>query len=63
MKLAISTGGGDCPGLNAAIRGIVKNAIGHYGMEVVGIPDGFNGLLEDPVRLLPLSIEDVSPSR
>src|SRR6478609_3148682 len=45
-KVGILTAGGDSPGLNAAIRGFGKAAIG-YGMEVVGFRDGFRGLAED----------------
>jgi 6-phosphofructokinase 1 len=41
------TAGGDSPGLNAAIRGFGKAAIGKYGMEIVGFRDGFRGLAED----------------
>lgn len=43
-KVAILTGGGDCPGLNAVIRAVVKTAIHKYGLEVVGIRKGYHGL-------------------
>jgi len=43
-RVGILTGGGDCPGLNAVIRGVTKSAIDH-GMSVVGIIDGFEGLV------------------
>ena len=46
-RIGILTAGGDSPGLNAAIRGIGKAAIDHYGMEVIGFRDGFRGLAED----------------
>ena len=46
MKIGILSSGGDCPGINAAIRGVGKTAIIEYGMEVVGIANGFTGLLE-----------------
>ena len=46
-RVGILTAGGDSPGLNAAIRGFGKAAIGTYGMEVVGFRDGFRGLAED----------------
>jgi 6-phosphofructokinase 1 len=46
-RIGILTAGGDSPGLNAAIRGIGKAAIGHHGMTVVGFRDGFRGLAED----------------
>ncbi len=45
--IGILTGGGDAPGLNAVIRAVVKTATGEYGMNVVGIEDGFEGLLGD----------------
>ncbi len=45
--IGILTSGGDCPGLNAAIRGITKAAISDYGMHVIGILDGFRGLVEN----------------
>ncbi len=45
--IGILTSGGDCPGLNAAIRGVVKAAIGTYGIKVVGFLDGFRGLVEN----------------
>lgn len=45
MKIGILTSGGDCPGINATIRGVCKKAILHYGMEVVGIHSGFQGLM------------------
>lgn len=46
------TSGGDCPGINATIRGVCKAAINHYGMEVVGIHSGFQGLLTKDVEVL-----------
>jgi len=45
MKIGILTAGGDCPGLNAAIRGVGKTAIIKYGMKIIGISDGFTGLI------------------
>ncbi|MEM8758517.1 MAG: 6-phosphofructokinase, partial [Planctomycetota bacterium] len=56
-RIGVLTGGGDCPGLNAVIRAVVKDAI-YHGIEVVGIEDGFLGLIEDRVR--PLFKDDVS---
>jgi 6-phosphofructokinase 1 len=44
-KIAILTAGGDCPGLNAAIRGVGKTAIVKHGMEVIGFTAGFSGLI------------------
>ncbi|RMG12120.1 MAG: ATP-dependent 6-phosphofructokinase [Planctomycetota bacterium] len=48
MKLAVLTVGGDAPGLNAAIRAVVRAAAYRYGSDVVGIPSGFEGLLRPP---------------
>jgi len=45
MKIGILSSGGDCPGINATIRGVGKTAVTHYGMDVIGISDGFQGLL------------------
>ncbi|MFZ5898731.1 MAG: 6-phosphofructokinase [Bacillota bacterium] len=56
-RIAVLTGGGDAPGLNAVIRGVVKTAVYHYGLEVVGFEDGFGGLIEDRAR--PLTPRDV----
>ena len=50
MKIGILTSGGDCPGINATIRGVCKTAINHYGMEVYGIHSGFRGLLDNDVE-------------
>ncbi len=47
-RIGILTGGGDSPGLNAAIRGATLTAIRKYGMEVIGLIDGFNALFEPP---------------
>src|SRR5688572_11201307 len=56
-SIGILTSGGDCPGLNAAIRGVAKAAM-HYGIEVTGIQDGFRGLVEN--RTIPLDTKAVS---
>ncbi|MDR1436858.1 MAG: 6-phosphofructokinase, partial [Candidatus Symbiothrix sp.] len=45
MKIGILSSGGDCPGINATIRGVGKTALAHFGMEVIGIKSGFQGLL------------------
>ncbi|NCS64546.1 MAG: 6-phosphofructokinase [Hydrogenophilales bacterium CG03_land_8_20_14_0_80_62_28] len=50
--IGILTAGGDSPGLNAAIRGVGKAVVGHYGMHLVGFRDGFRGLMEN--RTAPL---------
>ncbi|MCU0461690.1 MAG: 6-phosphofructokinase [Bacteroidales bacterium] len=52
MRIGILTAGGDCPGINAAIRGVGKTAIVKYGMELIGISDGFTGLLTKEYREL-----------
>lgn len=52
MKIGILTSGGDCPGINATIRGVCKTAINQYGMEVFGIHNGFRGLMDDEVTPL-----------
>lgn len=57
-RIGILTAGGDCPGLNAAIRAIAKTAILNYDMKVIGIKDGFLGLIEK--RFTSVSYEDVS---
>jgi ATP-dependent phosphofructokinase / diphosphate-dependent phosphofructokinase len=57
-RVGILTGGGDCPGLNAVIRGVTKSAIHTYDMEVVGFYDGFQGLIEE--RFDFLTVESAS---
>ena len=56
-KIAILTGGGDCPGLNPVIRAVVKTAIERYGLEVVGIKRGYYGLYHK--YFSPLTVEMV----
>jgi ATP-dependent phosphofructokinase / diphosphate-dependent phosphofructokinase len=51
MKIGILTGGGDCPGLNAVIRAVVRRALS-FGIEVLGIRNGFLGLVEGDVEPL-----------
>lgn len=51
-QIGILTAGGDSPGLNAAIRGVGKAAMGHYKMHVVGFRDGFRGLMENRTMAL-----------
>jgi ATP-dependent phosphofructokinase / diphosphate-dependent phosphofructokinase len=50
MKVAVLTGGGDCPGLNAVIRAVVRRGEQH-GLEVMGIREGWRGLLDPPMHL------------
>lgn len=59
MRIGLLTGGGDCPGLNPAIRAVVKHA-SSLGMEVVGIYDSLQGLLERPLRYKVLTLSDVT---
>ncbi|HEY5053572.1 MAG TPA: 6-phosphofructokinase [Solirubrobacterales bacterium] len=52
MRIGVLTGGGDCPGLNAVIRAIVRKGVAHYGHEFVGYRDGWRGPLEDDIQAL-----------
>ncbi len=56
-RIGILTGGGDCPGLNAVIRAVVRRAIMHGGYELIGIKSGWRGLLD--CDTMPLTREDV----
>lgn len=58
MRIGILTAGGDCPGLNAAIRGVGKTAIAEYGMKVFGFSSGFTGIIKNEYR--ELKDEDLS---
>ncbi|MDC7123977.1 MAG: ATP-dependent 6-phosphofructokinase [Spirochaetales bacterium] len=58
MKIGILTAGGDCPGLNAAIRGVGKTAALKYGMEVYGFSSGYLGLVNNEYKKL--SVRDMS---
>ena len=58
QRIGILTGGGDCPGLNAVIRAVAKSAMNRYGLEVIGIEDGFLGLIQN--RLHHLANDSVS---
>src|SRR5271169_6006806 len=58
-RIGICTGGGDAPGLNAVIRAAVKAAFLKYHWQVIGIPDGFDGLIW-PEKSRPLTLKDVS---
>ncbi|MEZ4556285.1 MAG: ATP-dependent 6-phosphofructokinase [Caldilineaceae bacterium] len=58
--VGILTAGGDSPGLNAAIRGVAKAAIGAYDMQIIGFRDGFRGLMQDRiVRLTPAELSGI----
>lgn len=56
-RIGILTGGGDCPGLNAVIRGVVKTAVFQHQIDVIGIENGYWGLVND--RMRPLATSDV----
>jgi len=51
-RIGLLTAGGDCPGLNAVIRGVVAGAAQRHGAEVLGILDGWDGLMDGRVRRL-----------
>jgi ATP-dependent phosphofructokinase / diphosphate-dependent phosphofructokinase len=57
-RIGVMTGGGDCPGLNAVIRAVAKTAFCQHNIEVMGIEDGFLGLIQN--RMRPLDNESVS---
>jgi 6-phosphofructokinase 1 len=57
--IGIATGGGDAPGLNAVIRAATKAAILKYGWKVIGIPDGFDGLIW-PEKSFELTLKEIS---
>ncbi len=57
-RIGVLTGGGDCPGINAVIRAVVKTGLHDYGFEAVGILDGYEGLIQN--RMIELAYEDVS---
>ena len=54
-KILITTGGGDCPGLNAVIRAVAKAAKHHGAYEVWGSMEAYNGVLSEPVELIKLT--------
>src|SRR5882757_3098312 len=47
MRIGLLTGGGDCPGLNAVIRAVVRKGIDAYGDELIGFREGWRGVLDD----------------
>jgi 6-phosphofructokinase 1 len=57
MRVALLTGGGDCPGLNAVIYAAVRKGINHYGDEFIGFLNGWKGVLEN--SFIPLTLETV----
>ncbi|HEX3829726.1 MAG TPA: 6-phosphofructokinase [Sporichthyaceae bacterium] len=57
MRIGVLTGGGDCPGLNAVIRAVVRKGVDTYGHEFVGFRDGWRGPLE--AQTMPLGVAEV----
>ena len=57
-RVGILTGGGDCPGLNAVIRAIVRKGVDQYNFEIIGILEGWKGMMEGLYR--PLDLKEVS---
>lgn len=59
-RIGVLTGGGDCPGLNAVLRAVVKTAMGKYGYEVIGFKDGYRGLvMNDYVKFRPGDVSGI----
>ncbi|PKQ26069.1 MAG: 6-phosphofructokinase [Actinobacteria bacterium HGW-Actinobacteria-4] len=58
MRIGLLTGGGDCPGLNAAIRAVVKRGVAEHGCSVVGFRNGWQGVIDG--NAVPLTRDDVS---
>jgi ATP-dependent phosphofructokinase / diphosphate-dependent phosphofructokinase len=58
MKVGVLTGGGDCPGLNAVIRAVVRKGSFHYSDEFVGFLEGWRGVMED--KSIVLDLESVA---
>jgi len=58
VTVGVLTGGGDCPGLNAVIRGVVKASLSQYNMRVIGFEDGYEGLIQK--RFIPMDWLSVS---
>jgi phosphofructokinase-like protein len=58
MRVGILTGGGDCPGLNAVIRAVTRKGITYYGYDILGIKNGWLGLIEG--KIIPLDLNAIS---
>src|SRR5437588_4009056 len=58
MKIGVLTGGGDCPGLNAVIRAVVRKGIFHYDDSFIGFMEGWRGVMED--HWMPLDLKAIS---
>src|SRR3954447_14665275 len=62
MRIGVLTGGGDCPGLNAVIRGIVRAGVNRHGHDVVGFRYGWAGVLEaNATQLTPQNTAGILP--
>ena len=62
MRIGVLTGGGDCPGLNAVIRAVVRKGIEVHGYEIIGFRDGWRGPMEGLIQPLGLAdVEDILP--
>jgi len=62
MRIGVLTGGGDCPGLNAAIRAVVKQGLGEYGHQIIGFRNGWKGVVDGDVLQLDRSnIRNILP--
>src|SRR3984893_13548068 len=62
MRVGVLTGGGDCPGLNAVIRAVVRKGVQVYGYEFVGFRDGWRGPLEgDTIALDVQAVRGIRP--
>jgi 6-phosphofructokinase 1 len=59
-RILVVTGGGDCPGLNAVLRGIVKSAKLDGNWEIIGSVESYNGLLKEQIEILPLTEKEVA---
>jgi 6-phosphofructokinase 1 len=58
-RIGSITGGGDCPGLNAVIRGVVHRLRREHGREILGSEDAFNGFLDEPQRVWPVGFKEI----
>ncbi|WP_019148007.1 6-phosphofructokinase [Timonella senegalensis] len=62
MRIGLLTGGGDCPGLNAAIRAVVKQGLGEYGHQIIGFRNGWKGVVDgDVIQLDRSNIRNILP--
>ncbi len=62
MRIGLLTGGGDCPGLNAAIRAVVNQGLGEYGHQIIGFRNGWKGVVDgDVIQLDRSNIRNILP--